>query len=82
MPRGSKYECVAPRAYPPVLVTAGLHDPRVPFWEAAKWVARLRANQTAPDHPILLSIDTGAGHTGTGSRFQALLRATSTTPQA
>ncbi len=67
----SPYENVRAQAYPPLLVTAGLNDPRVTYWEAAKWVARLRATRTN-DAPLLLKINMGAGHGGKSGRFESL----------
>jgi oligopeptidase B len=67
----SPYDCVADRAYPPVLATGGLSDPRVTYWEPAKWVAKLREHQTA-DAPILLKINMEAGHGGASGRFDFL----------
>ncbi len=64
----SPYDNVRAQAYPPILATAAANDQRVPFWEAVKWVARLRGAQTA-DAPILLQLDTGCGHHGTSNRF-------------
>ncbi len=67
----SPYDNVTPRAYPPVLATAGLNDPRVTYWEPAKWVARLRAHNSG-DSPILLRTEMGAGHGGKSGRWDAL----------
>ncbi|MFP4514362.1 MAG: S9 family peptidase, partial [Acidimicrobiales bacterium] len=64
------YENVAPVAYPAVLATAGLNDPRVSYWEPAKWVARLRETTTG-DRPILLKTEMGAGHGGPSGRYDA-----------
>ncbi|WP_085986673.1 S9 family peptidase [Metapseudomonas furukawaii] len=65
------YENVQARAYPAMLVVAGYNDSRVQYWEAAKWVARLRALKT--DHnPLLLKTDLEAGHGGMSGRYQAL----------
>ena len=64
------YENVRTAAYPPMLVTAGLNDPRVSYWEPAKWVQRLRTNTTA-DAPILLKTEMGAGHGGPSGRYDA-----------
>jgi oligopeptidase B len=68
------YENVAAVAYPPVLVTAGVSDPRVTYWEPAKWVARLREIGTGG--PILFKINMGAGHQGASGRWDALKEAT------
>jgi len=64
------YENVAAVAYPPMLVTAGLNDPRVSYHEPAKWVARLRATATGPG-PLLLHTELGAGHRGPSGRYEA-----------
>ncbi len=64
------YENVRAADYPAILVTAGLHDPRVSYWEPAKWVARLR-DRTTGDRPILLKCDLGAGHGGPSGRYEA-----------
>ena len=65
------YENVGPKAYPAILATAGLNDPRVGYWEAAKWVARLR-DHTTSDEPILLKVHMGAGHQGLSGRYDAI----------
>jgi oligopeptidase B len=65
------YENVGARAYPPILATAGLTDPRVTYWEAAKWVSRLRANTTGTA-PILLETNMSAGHAGVSGRYKSL----------
>ncbi len=67
----SPYENVRAQAYPPLLVTAGLNDPRVTYWEPAKWVAKLRATRTN-DAPLLLKTNMGAGHGGKSGRFESL----------
>ena len=67
----SPYDNVSPRPYPAILATGGLSDPRVTYWEPAKWVARLRANTTG-DAPILLRINMEAGHGGASGRFDFL----------
>lgn len=65
------YENVTAQAYPSMLVTAGLNDPRVSYWEPAKWVARLRATKT-DQNPLLLKTDMGAGHFGASGRYEHL----------
>ncbi len=67
----SPYDNVTAQAYPPLLVTAGLNDPRVTYWEPAKWVARLRSVKT-DSNPLLLKTNMGAGHGGKSGRFSAL----------
>ncbi len=67
----SPYDNVRAQAYPPLLVTAGLNDPRVTYWEPAKWVARLREMKT-DDNELLLKTNMGAGHGGKSGRFQSL----------
>ena len=64
------YENVEAKDYPPMLVTAGLNDPRVSYWEPAKWVAKLRATKT-DDNPLLLKTEMGAGHGGPSGRYDA-----------
>jgi oligopeptidase B len=65
------YEQVKAEAYPPILATGGLSDPRVTYWEPAKWVARLR-DRTTGSAPILLKINLEAGHGGASGRFDFL----------
>ena len=64
------YENVEAKDYPPMLVTAGLNDPRVSYWEPAKWVARLRATKTDANR-LLLKTEMGAGHMGPSGRYDA-----------
>jgi oligopeptidase B len=66
----SPYDQVRPDAYPAMYVTGGLNDPRVGYWEPAKWVAKLRATTTG-DRPILLRTELGAGHQGPSGRYDA-----------
>ncbi len=67
----SPYDNVRAQAYPPMLVTAGLNDPRVTYWEPAKWVAKLRATRTS-DAVLLLKTNMGAGHGGKSGRWESL----------
>jgi oligopeptidase B len=67
----SPYDNVEVRAYPHLLVTAGLHDPRVAYWEPAKWVARLRARKTDGKR-LLLRTNMAAGHGGASGRWDYL----------
>ena len=67
----SPYDNVAAHAYPPILAVAGLTDPRVTYWEPAKWVARLR-DRTTSDNPVLFKINMDAGHAGASGRFSRL----------
>ena len=65
------YENVTPQAYPATLVIAGYNDSRVQYWEAAKWVAKLRVTKT-DDHLLLLKTELDAGHGGMSGRYQGL----------
>ncbi|WP_278399946.1 S9 family peptidase [Stutzerimonas kunmingensis] len=65
------YENIRAQAYPALLAVAGYNDSRVQYWEAAKWVAKLRATRT-DDHLLLLKTEFGAGHGGMSGRYQAL----------
>lgn len=65
------YENVRAQPYPDLLVTAGLNDPRVPYWEAAKWIAKLRATATG-DPLLLLQTNLSAGHGGASGRYEML----------
>lgn len=67
----SPYDNVKAQAYPPLLVTAGLNDPRVTYWEPAKWVAKLRELKT-DSNELLLKTNMGAGHGGKSGRFESL----------
>jgi len=63
------YENVEPKVYPKMLVTAGLNDPRVSYWEPAKWVAKLRALKS-DDRLLLLKTEMGSGHFGASGRYE------------
>lgn len=67
----SPYDNVGEKPYPPILALGGLTDPRVTYWEPAKWVAKLR-DKTTSDAPILLKTNMDAGHGGASGRFQRL----------
>ena len=67
----SPYDNVTAQAYPPMLITAGLTDPRVTYWEPAKWAAHLRDHQTS-DAPILFKVNMEAGHQGESGRYDSL----------
>lgn len=67
----SPYDNVAVKPYPAVLATGGLSDPRVTYWEPAKWAAKLRRFSTSGD-PVLLKINMEAGHGGASGRFDFL----------
>jgi oligopeptidase B len=65
------YANIEAKAYPAVLSTGGLTDPRVTYWEPAKWAAKLRPHTTG-ERPVLLKINMGAGHAGAAGRFEFL----------
>jgi oligopeptidase B len=67
----SPYDNVRAQAYPPMLVTASLNDSRVPYWEAAKWVAKLRRMKTDAN-AVVLYINMRGGHGGATGRFEVL----------
>jgi len=67
----SPYESVSATAYPNILVTAGLNDPRVSYWEPAKWVVKLRHVKT-DENTIVLRTNMGAGHGGPSGRYARL----------
>jgi len=67
----SPYDNVEPRDYPEILVTAGLNDPRVQYWEPAKWVAKLRTVKT-DENRLILKTFMGAGHFSSSGRYDYL----------
>ena len=67
----SPYDNVKAQNYPPMLITGGLTDPRVTYWEPAKWAAKLRATKTDAN-PLFLKINMGAGHGGKSGRWEKL----------
>lgn len=66
----SPYDNLQPGAYPAMYVTAGINDPRVGYWEPAKWVAKLRTLRT-DDRPMVLVTELGAGHFGPAGRYES-----------
>jgi oligopeptidase B len=66
----SPYDNVRPQRYPDIFAVAGLHDPRVQYWEPAKWIARLRERAVSGD--FLLKTHLGAGHQGVSGRYGEL----------
>ncbi|WP_448662024.1 S9 family peptidase [Sphingomonas sp. CJ20] len=70
----SPYDNVRAQAYPPLFISGGLNDPRVTYWEPAKWAARLRATKT-DDNVLLLKTNMGAGHGGKSGRWESLKEA-------
>ncbi|WPP51267.1 S9 family peptidase [Catalinimonas niigatensis] len=67
----SPYDNIKPQSYPHLLITAGLNDPRVSYWEPAKWAAKLRALKT-DNHLLLLKTNMDAGHGGASGRYEYL----------
>jgi oligopeptidase B len=70
----SPYDNVRAQAYPPMFISGGLNDPRVTYWEPAKWAAKLRATKT-DDNVLVLKTNMGAGHGGKSGRFDSLREA-------
>jgi oligopeptidase B len=70
----SPYDNVTAQDYPPLFISGGLNDPRVTYWEPAKWAAKLRATKT-DDNVLLLKTNMGAGHGGKSGRFESLREA-------
>ena len=67
----SPYDNVKAQGYPPMFISGGLNDPRVTYWEPAKWAAKLRRMKT-DDNVLLLKTNMGAGHGGKSGRFESL----------
>ncbi|MEO7444842.1 MAG: prolyl oligopeptidase family serine peptidase, partial [Ferruginibacter sp.] len=67
----SPYDNIKETAYPNMLITTGLHDSQVQYFEPAKWVARLRTHQTG-SNPILMYTNMESGHGGASGRFKSL----------
>ena len=68
----SPYDNVTAQAYPAMLITTGLHDSQVQYWEPAKWVARLRKLRTNKNEPLLMYCNMETGHGGASGRFESL----------
>jgi oligopeptidase B len=68
----SPYDNVTAQNYPHLLITAGLNDPRVAYWEPAKWTAKLRDLKTTNDNLLLLKTNMDAGHGGASGRYEQL----------
>ena len=67
----SPYDNIEKRAYPPMMVTGGLNDPRVTYWEPAKWTAKMRALKT-DDNLLIMRMNMGAGHFANSGRYGRL----------
>ncbi|MHA2046388.1 MAG: S9 family peptidase [Candidatus Thorarchaeota archaeon] len=67
----SPYDNVEAKDYPPILITSGFNDPRVQYWEPAKWIAKLRALKT-DSNPLLLEMKMDTGHGGQSGRYDAM----------
>jgi oligopeptidase B len=67
----SPYENVEAKSYPAIFVRAGLNDLQVPYWDPAKWVAKLRTLK-ADSNPLLLVTNMSAGHSGSSGRYDHL----------
>jgi oligopeptidase B len=66
----SPYDNVTEQPYPTILATGGLNDPRVSYWEPAKWVQKLRTSSTS-GRTVFLKTEMGAGHQGPSGRYDA-----------
>jgi len=66
----SPYDNVRRLPYPDILITAGLYDPRVAYWEPAKWASKLRAQSTSPSSEVLLKMDLEVGHFSASDRYR------------
>lgn len=65
------YTNIKAQDYPPMMITGGLNDPRVTYWEPAKWTAKIRAMKT-DDYPVIMKMNMGAGHGGKSGRFERI----------
>lgn len=70
----SPYDNVKAQSYPPLFISGGLNDPRVTYWEPAKWGAKLRAMKT-DDNLLVIKTNMGAGHGGKSGRWESLKEA-------
>ena len=68
----SPYDNVTEKDYPHLLVTTGLNDSQVPYWEPAKWVAKLREHRTNKSKLLIMKIEMEVGHGGKSGRFEYL----------
>lgn len=66
----SPYDNVRRAPYPDILITAGLHDPRVAYWEPTKWAAKLRTHNTDPKTEVLVKMDLEVGHFSASDRYR------------
>jgi oligopeptidase B len=66
----SPIDQVRAQPYPDVLITAGLHDPRVAYWEPAKWASKLRTYKTSEDSVVICKFDLSAGHFSASDRYR------------
>jgi oligopeptidase B len=66
------YTNIKRQNYPALLITAGLNDPRVQYWEPLKWASKLREFKTNPNIPVLLKTDLGSGHFSSSDRYRGL----------
>lgn len=67
----SPYDNVKPRSFPAMLITTGLHDSQVQYWEPAKWIAKMRDMRTNKDEPLLMYCNMDTGHGGASGRFES-----------
>ncbi len=67
----SPYDNIEPKNYPNILITTGLHDSQVQYWEPAKWTAKLREIKT-DDNLLIFKTDMSSGHGGASGRFESL----------
>ena len=66
----SPIDNVRAQPYPDLLITAGLHDPRVAYWEPAKWASKLRTYKTSQDSVVVCKFDLSAGHFSASDRYR------------